>query len=177
MTAQAAMGTLDKATAQARFRDLIESHRGIVFKVANTYARSPEDRADLAQEIVAQGWRGFARYDARRAFSTWLYRIALNVAISFVRSGEHRSRQAVALDDALHDVAGDENSREHDERVPALYRVIDSFDPLNRALLLLYLDERSQREIADILGLTETNVATKLGRLKQRLRERLADHV
>jgi len=174
MAAQAAMGTIDDRAMQAQFRDLFEGHRKIVFKVANTYARTPEDRADLAQEIVAQGWRAFAKYDPARAFSTWLYRIALNVAISFVRGAAHRDRHSVALDEALHDVAGDESER--DERIPGLYRVIDSFDPLNRALLLLYLEERSQREIAEILGLTETNVATKLGRLKQRLRERLADH-
>ncbi|MFT3789731.1 MAG: sigma-70 family RNA polymerase sigma factor [Rudaea sp.] len=174
MAAQATMGITIDRTAQARFRDLLDAHRGIVLKVASTYARSPEDRADLAQEIVAQCWRAFAKHDPARAFSTWLYRIALNVAVSHRRSGEYRERHTVALDEALHDIGGDDGER--DERVTALYRVIDSFDPLNRALLLLYLDERGQREIADILGLSETNVATKLGRLRQRLRKRLADH-
>ena len=173
MAAQAAMGTIDDRAMQARFRDLLEDHRKIVFKVANTYARTPEDRADLAQEIVAQGWRAFAKYDPARAFSTWLYRIALNVAISFVRGAAHRERHSVALDESLHDVAGDAEP-ETDERVRALYRFIDQLDALDRALLLLYLEERSYREIADILGISETNVATKISRFKQRIRADMA---
>jgi RNA polymerase sigma factor (sigma-70 family) len=147
-----------------------------VFKVANTYARTPEDRADLAQEIVAQGWHAFDRYEDARAFSTWLYRIALNVAISHLRSAELRSRHAVALDEDLHDVADERNGdAEQDERMRLLRRFIDALDPLNRALLLLYLEDRSYREIADVLGISETNVATKIGRLKQRLRTGMGD--
>ena len=176
MTARAAMGTLDDQAAQAQFRDLLERHRKIVFKVANTYARASEDRADLAQEIVAQCWRAFGRYDTQRAFSTWLYRIALNVAISFVRGAAHRDKHSVALDESLHDVASDAES-ETDERVRALHRFIDQLDALDRALLLLYLEERSYREIADVLGISETNVATKISRLKQRIRADMAvDH-
>ena len=101
--------------------------------------------------------------------------IALNVAISFVRSDSHRQRHAVPLDDALHDVAdGNAADPETDEQVRALHGFIARLDPLNRALLLLYLEERSQREIADILGITETNVSTKISRLKQRIRDDLA---
>lgn len=176
MMAQTAMGTIDNPAMQVQFRDLLDAHRKIVFKVTNTYARTPEDRADLAQEIIAQCWRAFAKYDPGRAFSTWLYRIALNVAISFVRGVVHRDRHSVALDESLHDVAGDAEP-ETDERVRALYRFIDRLDALDRALLLLYLEERSYREIADVLGISETNVATKIGRLKQRIRaDMAADH-
>lgn len=161
--------------ARATFGELLERHRKIVFKVASTYARHPDDRADLAQEIAAQLWRAFPAYDAQRTFSTWMYRVALNVAISFVRSDSHRQRHAVPFDDAMHDVA-DSNAAdpETDEQVRALHGFIARLDPLNRALLLLYLEERSQREIADILGITETNVSTKISRLKQRIRDDLA---
>ncbi len=162
-------------SARTQFHDLIEHHRKIVFKVANTYARGADDRADLAQEIVAQCWRAFPGFDAQRSFSTWLYRIALNVAISFLRNSQQRERYAVALDEALHDVADDRGfDDESDERVKALKQFIDQLEPLNRALLLLYLEERSYREIAEILGLSETNVATKIGRLKQLIRADLA---
>lgn len=165
--------TMDAASRSQQFQELLERHRGIVFKVANTYCRDPHDRADLAQEIAAQAWRSFAGYDAERSFPTWLYRIALNVAISFRRSSGRHEQHTVAFDTTLHDVAFDSND-ENDDRVRALYRCIDALDPLNRALLLLHLDERSQREIAEILGITETNVATKVARLKQRLRDELA---
>jgi len=168
---------VDTQASAASFQILLEQHRKIVFKVAGTYARNADDRADLAQEIGAQAWRAFAGYDTTRSFSTWLYRIALNVAISFVRSAQLQNTHSVALDDEFHDVpVEDDGDAENDERVRALYRVIDRFDPLNRALLLLYLDEHSYRDIAEILGITETNVATKISRLRQRLRTDLADH-
>lgn len=156
---------------QVRFAALLEQHRGIVLKIAGTYCRHSEDRNDLAQEISAQLWRAYPKYDLERSFSTWMYRIALNVAISHTRSRGHRGRHDVPLDDALHDAIGAPGpTHESDEPLRLLYRVISQLDPLNRALLLLYLEERSQREIADILGISESNVATKIGRLKQRIR-------
>jgi RNA polymerase sigma factor (sigma-70 family) len=167
---------MTKLTDELRdeFHDLLERHRKIVLKVASTYAREPADRADLAQDIVTQCWRAFPDYDAARVFSTWMYRIALNVAISFARRSEHRHRDTIPFDDASHDVATGSDP-DNDERVRALYRCIDALDPFNRALLILYLDERSQREIAEILGITETNVATKIGRLKERLRHDMSE--
>lgn len=161
-------------TRQEQFRALMERHRRIVFKVTNTYSFQIDDRADLAQEITAQLWRAFPGYDPQRSFSTWMYRIALNVAISHVRSATHINRHAVPLDEDLHDIA-DENGVDHeaDQQVRALHRFIAQLDTLNRALLLLYLEDQSYREIADILGISETNVATKISRLKQRIRNEI----
>lgn len=164
MTATALTG----ADAEAQFAELLERHRGIVFKVAATYCRNRADREDVAQEIVTQLWRSFPKFDATRTFSTWMYRIALNVAISFVRTNSVRERHTVALDET-HDVEdASAGPPEEDERGRLLHAFIDRLDALNRALLLLYLDERSYRDIAAILGVTETNVATKISRLKQR---------
>ncbi|KRB07296.1 RNA polymerase subunit sigma-70 [Lysobacter sp. Root690] len=155
---------------------MLQAHRGIVYKVANTYCRNDEDRADLAQEIAVQLWRAFPSFDPQRSFSTWMYRIALNVAISQVRSNVPRQQNAVALDEQLHDVADDRAADpEAAQRLRALDRLIAALEPLNRALLLLYLEERSYREIGEVLGLSETNVATKIARLKQRIRTDLAD--
>ena len=164
---------------QTRFAALLDQHRGIVFKVATTYCRHPEDRQDLVQEIAAQLWRAFPGYDPARPFSTWMYRIALNVAISQVRSSGNRA-PAVPLDDAHESQPGfviDDNSAQHeaDQQLRALYAVINRQSPMDRALLLLWLEDRSQREIADIIGISESNVATKLNRLKQRIREQIAD--
>ena len=172
---QAAIMAIE-ANRQDEFRDLLERHRRIVFKVANTYSRQADDRADLAQEIAAQCWRAFPGYDPRRPFATWMYRIALNVAISHVRSEAHRQRHAVPLDEELHDIANDgDPDHEAGERVRALHRFISQLEPLNRALLLLYLEDHSTREIADILGISATNVSTKISRIKQRIRTDIAD--
>lgn len=156
------------------FGALLERHRAIVFKVANTYCRNPDDRNDLAQDIAMQLWRAWPGYDRTRSFTTWMYRIALNVAISHVRGDGLRRRHVVAVDEELHDIA-DPHASDHEaeQRVRLLHGFIAQQAPMERALLLLYLEERPQREIADILGISETNVSTKIGRLKQRIRNEL----
>jgi RNA polymerase sigma-70 factor (ECF subfamily) len=153
-----------------QFTELLDQHRRMVFKVANTYA-SPSDREDLVQEIAAQLWGAFADYDPSRPFSTWLYRIALNVGISHLRGRTARERRTVPLELELHEAADPlAHEPDTDEAPRLLAKFIAQLDALNRALLLLYLDERSYREIADILGISETNVSTKINRLKERVR-------
>ncbi len=157
-----------------QFGELLERHRAIVFKIAGSYARSPEDRADLAQEIAVQLWRAWPGYDRTRSLTTWMYRIALNVAIGFARGDGLRRRHAVPLDEDVHDLADhDATDHETDQQLRLLRAFIARQPPLDRALLLLYLDERPQREIAGILGISETNVSTRIGRLKQRIRDEL----
>lgn len=155
-----------------RFQSLLHEHRGIVLKVAASYAPHAEDRRDLAQEIGLQAWRSFGRYDPARAkFSTWLYRVALNVAISHRRRGEAaRGAKLEPLDTHHLDTVAGEPAPEPDERIADLHAFIARLDPLHRALIVLYLDERSYAEIAEILGISETNVATRIGRIKQTLR-------
>jgi RNA polymerase sigma-70 factor (ECF subfamily) len=161
-------------SSEARFLTLLEAHHKIVLKVASVYCWDAEERNDLIQEITMQLWRAFPSYDARRVFSTWMYRVALNVAISFARKTGRRRRIMAPLEDAGVDLPADARGPEPDERLEALHRCMRGLDPFSRALLTLYLDDRSHREIAEVLGISETNVATKIGRLKQRLRSDLA---
>ena len=158
---------------QREFTEILERHRGLVLKVAAMYARAAADRADLAQDIVVQLWRAWPRYDPARTLTTWMYRIALNVAISWVRAQAVRQRHAASVDqlDEVPDERATDPDTEH--RLRLLEAFVHRQAPLDRALLLLHLEERGQREIAEILGLTETNVSTKLHRLKQRLRAEL----
>jgi len=158
---------------QQRFESLLHEHRRIVFKVAGLYSRSAADRDDLVQEISAQLWRSFGGYDPARAkFSTWMYRIALNVAISQARRERWSESDRFEPLDTHHleTIGGGEPVAEQDERLGALYAFIGQLDELNRALILLYLEDRSYTEMAEILGLSETNVATKISRIKQKLR-------
>lgn len=151
------------------FQAVLEQHKRLLYKVCHAYARDPADRDELAQEITVQLWRAFPTFDDRARFSTWMYRIALNVAISAYRRERTRTRYVISADEPLLDVA--------DERAPAseelsqLHALIARQAPLDRALLLLYLDGHSHPEIAEILGIRAGNVATKLGRLKQALRD------
>lgn len=160
--------------APVEFARLLQAHYGIVATVAASYCRDPQDRADLAQEIAAQLWRAWPGYDPARRFSTWMYRIALNVAISALRSTRLRQRHAVPFDETRHDLADPAPADPQAEaRVRALHRFIHAQPPLDRALLLLYLDERSHRDIAEVLGMSQTNVATRISRLRQRIRNTL----
>lgn len=156
---------------QQAFEALWREHRGIALKVAGVYARGVEDRRDLVQEIAAQLWRSFASFDARKAkFGTWFYRIALNVAISHLRrSGEGQGRVEPLDEDHLETLAG-EPAAEPDERLAALHAFIGGLDALNRALILLYLEDKSYAEIAEVLGISASNVATKINRVKHTLR-------
>ena len=170
------MDTIARMThqhARDAFSSLLQRHAGIVFKVANSYARSLDDRDDLAQEIAAQLWHAYPKYDPARSFSTWMYRIALNVAISHLRERSTRQQHdAVPLDDGMLEVADSTGfDHERDQHLRLLQDFIQRQPPLDRALLLLYLEERPQREIAEILGIGESNVSTKIGRLKQRIRD------
>lgn len=166
-------------SAQARdtsaFDALLSAHLGIVRKVAASYARLPEDRHDLAQEICLQAWKAFPGFDPGRRFSTWLYRIALNVAISSLRAGKPE-RQTVSFEDDMAHALEASAEPELDERIELLQRFIARLGALDRALMLLYLEEYGYREIADVLGISETNVATKLSRLKQRVRDDIVHH-
>lgn len=158
------------------FEALLHKHAGILHKVAHTYAWSPEDRADLVQEMAAQLWRAWPGYDPARSFSTWMYRIALNTAISSLRGQSKPPGGFVPLDEHAHSLADERGfDPETHARLRLLGRFMAALGPLDRALLLLYLEERSGREIADVLGIGESNVTTRIGRLKQRLRDATAE--
>lgn len=165
-------GKLNKNTQD--FEDLLHAHRAIVFKTVNTYCWNQDDRDDLAQEIAAQLWKAWPKYDASRTFTTWMYRIALNVAISFVRREVQHRRVFTPFEEELHEaIPQPQTDPDAADHIARLRRFIASEPPFERALLLLYLEEKSQKEIAEILGITATNVSTKISRLKQRIRSEI----
>jgi RNA polymerase sigma factor (sigma-70 family) len=158
--------------ADQRFVEMLTCHRGILNKVTTMYAYSREDRADLSQEITTELWRAFPGYDRSRPFSTWIYRIALNVAISDLRK-QRRRAASVPLHEQHEFIDPNPRDAEHELRIQALHRFISALEPLERALMLLYLEECPQRQIADILGISESNVSTKINRIKQRIHKEL----
>jgi RNA polymerase sigma factor (sigma-70 family) len=164
------MSKRPQRSRQEELVSLLEEHRKILYKVASSYCRNPTDRQDLVQEIVVQLWRSFDRYDERYKFSTWMYRIALNVAISFYRSEARRSRNTVPAEDFILEIADDRDSAEPDDNLQLLQRFIAQLDEFDRALIILYLDGNSYDTIAEVLGISETNVGTKISRIKQKLR-------
>jgi RNA polymerase sigma-70 factor (ECF subfamily) len=150
------------------FLSVINTHKGIIYKIANSYCKNSENRNDLVQEIIIQLWKSFGNYNDEYEHSTWMYRISLNVAISFYRKAKKDA--ATPLTDNIIELVVDEESAELEENVLLLYQFINELDELNKALMLLYLDNKTHKEMAEVLGITETNVATKIGRIKEKLK-------
>jgi RNA polymerase sigma factor (sigma-70 family) len=160
--------------AQNAFVERLERHRGVLVKVAGAYCRDAAGREDLIAEIVAQLWRAYGRFDERAAFSTWMYRIAVNVAISFQRAEMRKTRNIEPAEPVVLEMLPSSPEAQSDDALTLVRDVIEELDELNRALMILYLDDNSYAEIAAILGISETNVATKIGRIKQRLKRDIA---
>jgi RNA polymerase sigma factor (sigma-70 family) len=157
---------------QNRFQTLLDEHKKILYKVCNLYCRNRDDREDLAQEIVIQLWRSFASFDERVQFSTWMYRVALNVAISFYRRESTRAKHVISDDEKLLNAI--DESANQSEGLRLLYEFIATLDPMNKALILLYLDGNNYQEIAGVLGISESNVATKISRLKKIMKQQFS---
>jgi RNA polymerase sigma factor (sigma-70 family) len=155
------------------FGDVLRRHGGIIHRIAHAYTGQASDRADLTQEIAGALWRSWPGFDpSRGSVTTWMYRTALNVAISSLRSRTRQARHLAPLDVADQAPELSPVNHERAEQVRQLHRIIAELPELDRALMLLYLDEQSTREIAEVLGLSETNVTTRLSRLRQRIRDR-----
>jgi RNA polymerase sigma-70 factor (ECF subfamily) len=158
-----------------RFLALLQEHRAILYKVALGYCRDREDRVDLVQEMAIQLWRSFGRYDGRAKFSTWAYRVAMNVAISHFRGEKRRVRDALPLDEFAYDLpSADRLAEEAGDNMRVLHWLIDGLDELNRALVLLYLEGHTAEEIADIVGISPGNVTTRMNRIKNELQRGFA---
>ena len=156
-----------------QFLQLIQTNRGILFKICNAYCKNKANREDLAQEIIYQLWKSGKSFETGQVFSTWMYRVALNVAISYYRK-EKQLPVAVPLDDNMdiEDATGAGNLSE--ANIQLLQTFIAALKELDKALMILYLEAKSYAEIADIMGITETNVATKISRIKEKLKQKFA---
>ena len=154
----------------ANFLVVIESNKGILYKVVNSYCRNIDDRKDLIQEIVIQLWKSFDNYNEKFKYSTWIYRICLNVAISYYRKENSRKRISDSLTTTIFNFTDPELSDEKESNLGLLHQLISELNDLDKALMLLYLEERNYEEISEIIGISETNVATKISRIKGRLK-------
>lgn len=156
-----------------RFQQIIEHHIGILFKVARTYCMNEEDRKDLMQEMMIQVWKSLHRYDDNFAITTWLYRVSLNVAISYYRKNANRINSNIPLFEEL-TLIQDEVSNEKQEHLNRLEVFVSELNDLDKALMLLYFEDKSYAEISEIMGLSVSNIGTKLGRIKEKLKKRFS---
>lgn len=163
---------METQSRKENFFKLIQKNKGIIFRICNSYCHNKSDREDLAQEIIYELWKSFASFNNTNKFSTWMYRVALNVAISFYRK-THRNATVISLDESTTALnTTDESANEKERHFIQLQQFINELPELDRALMLLYLDAKPAAEIAEILGITETNVTTKISRIKEKLKQK-----
>jgi RNA polymerase sigma-70 factor (ECF subfamily) len=144
----------------------IEEHKGIILKVVNLYADDFEDRKDLYQEIVLQSWSAYSRFEGKAKFSTWLYRISLNVALTFLnkRKKANQIKESTTLQEHIAF-----EPAELSERADFLYRAIKQLAEIDRSIIMLHLDGFDNTEISEMMGLSKGNTTVKLHRIKQQL--------
>lgn len=149
--------------------EVLNQHEALIFRIANSYCKDSEARKDLFQEIVLQLWRAWPRYDATFALTTWMYRIGLNVAISYLRKETSRRKKhdGFAWEEQVQDSAEDPT----EEKIARLYAFINDLGPLDKAIMILHLDEKKHAEIAEITGISPTNVSTRFYRIRKKLTE------
>jgi RNA polymerase sigma-70 factor (ECF subfamily) len=157
---------------QEQFLQLIEQNKGIIYKVSRAYGKNDGDREDLFQEIIIQLWGAFSRYNDQYKLSTWMYRIALNVAISFYRKKRRRIESESPLTESMIEIADNSENSELQNNLNLLQQFISELNELDKALMILYLESKSYKEMGEILGITETNVATRISRVKVQLKQK-----
>ena len=150
----------------------LNAHQKIVHKVCNLYMDAKTDREDLFQEISLQAWKSYKTYRGESQFSTWLYRVALNTAITFFR--KEKKQIKTTFSEVLPELKQSDNNIE--EQVKAMYKSIGNLNNIDKALIMLYLEDYSYIEIGDTLGITPNNVAVKMNRLKNKLKEETEKH-
>ena len=162
---------MNTSREKERFVSLIKENKRIIFKVIYSYCRDAEDRKDLEQEVIIQLWKSLKTYNDAFKLSTWIYRITLNVAISHYRKDHKRLKTNTYIDEEIFRIAEDQSDEEYKDRTELLYQFINKLDDFNKAIIILYLDDNSYKDISEILGITESNVGTKISRIKKQLKE------
>lgn len=155
-------------TKESRFMTVVNDNRQMIYKVCYMYATDNDHFKDLYQEVLASLWQGLDSFRGDSKMSTWIYRTAINTCVTFFRKHKSHGVDTVGLE-AIADIPGDDNART--DMLKEMYRLISGLNKMDKALILMWLDERSYEEIAEVTGLSRNNVATRLRRIKQRLVE------
>lgn len=161
---------MDPQKLETKFVTLLEENQNIIHKICRLYTQSEAEHKDLFQEISIQLWKSFDRFEGKSKFSTWMYRVGLNTAITLYRK-EKKRIDTYALNDEISRIEVDQYDPVIDEQLNWLYQKIEKFSEIDKALVLLYLEDKKYDEIADTLGITAVNARVKMNRIKQRLKK------
>jgi RNA polymerase sigma factor (sigma-70 family) len=153
------------------FIGIIQENGGLIYKVAKVYTNTKEDEQDLYQDIIYQLWKSLASFRNEAKISTWMYRIALNTAIAHLNREKRKGNQ-IPIDEMLLNKP-DSTDPVKEERSELLFAQIRKLNEIEKAVILLYLDGKTYDEIAGITGFSATNIGTRLGRIKQKIKDQI----
>jgi len=159
---------LQKQEAEKQFEEHIKTNELLIYKVCRMYAYTSADREDLFQEIVIQLWKAYPKFRGESKFSTWLYRVALNTAITGLRKKKDfiESREPDQMPEQV-----TEEERGWEEELGQLYKAIEQLNDIEKAVVMLYMEDRSYEEMEEILGMSQGNLRVKMNRIKDKLRQ------
>jgi RNA polymerase sigma factor (sigma-70 family) len=154
---------------EKEFISLLNEYQRIIHKVCNLYMDAHADREDLFQEITLQAWKAYGNFRGDAKFSTWLYRVALNTAITFFR--KEKRQPDIFSTETIPDFRSNDAYDPIEEQVKAMYAAIGDLSKIDKAIVMLYLEDYSYNDIGDMMGITANNVAVKMNRIKTKLKE------
>ena len=158
------------SSLENEFLEKIEKHKGVIFKISKMYMDNFDDQKDLFQEITFQVWKAYPTFEGKSQFSTWLYRVALNTAIIFLKSEKKRS---FIKNDEVENfkIVADDYDDDQEKKLAKMYQAIQQLNEIDKALIFYYLQDYSGKEIAENIGITEVNARVKLNRAKEKLKQ------
>ncbi|MHA7056480.1 RNA polymerase sigma factor [Aquimarina sp. M1] len=162
----------DTAQTEQEFSKRVQESQGIIHKVSRMYCDNEEHRKDLFQEILIQLWKSYKSFRGDSKFSTWMYRVAINVAIQDLRKTK-KKQQLFFQTNQFKDISEEKNIDIQDEKFKLMHAAIADLNKVEKAIVMLHLDEKSNEEIADIIGITQNYVRVKMNRIKAKLSKKL----
>ncbi|HMJ48416.1 MAG TPA: sigma-70 family RNA polymerase sigma factor [Ferruginibacter sp.] len=166
---------MQKQEAEKQFEQYITEHELLIWKVCRMYAYAKADQQDLFQEIIIQVWKAFPKFKGNSKFSTWLYRVAINTAISGIRKKKDFITHYEPANLPVH-ISDDFTSHIEEEKLKIMYEAIDQLSQVEKAVVMLYMEDRSYEEMEEILGINQGNLRVKMNRVKDKLRELTKNH-
>ncbi|KAA2216480.1 MULTISPECIES: RNA polymerase sigma factor [Maribacter] len=147
----------------------LEANQNIVHKVCTLYTNDRESHNDLFQEITIQLWKAYPKFRGESKFSTWMYRVALNTAITLYRKSKRRI-DTQDYESVLFKIKADEYDETEEQQLKLMYKAVRQLGDIEKALVFMYLEDKNYTEIAETLGITEVNARVKMNRIKTKLR-------
>ncbi|MFD0860845.1 RNA polymerase sigma factor [Sungkyunkwania multivorans] len=148
----------------------LEKHQNIVHKVCRIYTANRDEHNDLFQEITIQLWKAYPKFRGDSKFSTWMYRVALNTAITLYRKSKRRPNTQ-DFDDIQFKISAEEYDDTQEQQLKVMYKTIKQLSDIEKALVFLYLEDKNYREIAETMGITEVNARVKMNRIKTKMKK------